>query len=450
MTAPKPLQPSAGLTAALPLWLHASDVQGLSQLATQGVLGVANLSETVQGNVYKTVAAAFGPLGKRFVDSRSGSSGVKPFGITGLVYGSIRAVTRLAGGTAHAALATAAPLLARRHSSPQREAMLSALNGVLGDHLRDTANPLAIAMQLRRGGQPLVLDPLPMADMFPQATGKLLVTVHGLCMNDLQWQSAGRADAASHGDLLARHAGYTVVDVHYNTGLSIDENGAALAALLARLVAAWPRPVDELALLAHSMGGLVARSACHHADAAAAGWRARLTHIVFLGTPHLGAPLEQTGGWIDRMLRSNVVTRPFAAIGQLRSRGITDLRQGNLRASSLPDDASAGNASAGNESDAGDPLPLPAGMRCLCVAGRLGKPSGSATQHGSAAISRQLSDQLIGDGLVPLASALGEHADPSRALGFAPDNVFVAEGVNHMALLTSATVGAQLLRWLPG
>ena len=97
----------------LPTYLHMSDIQGLSQLATQGVLGVTGLAESVQGNVYKAVAAPFGPLGSRFVDAAPGSSGVKTSGITGLVYGGIKGITRLAGGTVNAALTKAAPLITR-------------------------------------------------------------------------------------------------------------------------------------------------------------------------------------------------------------------------------------------------------------------------------------------------------------------------------------------------
>jgi len=53
----------------------------------------------VQGNVYKAVATPFGPLGAKFVDAAPGSSGLKPSGITGLVYGGIKGITRLAGAT---------------------------------------------------------------------------------------------------------------------------------------------------------------------------------------------------------------------------------------------------------------------------------------------------------------------------------------------------------------
>ena len=234
MRKPGPTKTTSGsFLANLPTWLHVSDVQGLAQLATQGVLGVAGLAETVQGNVYKTVAAPFGPLGARFVDHTPGASGVKARGITGLVYGSVKGVTRLAGGAVNTVLSGAAPLVGEQASSPPREAMLSAINGVLGDQLLETANPLAITMSLRHDGEILPLEKAALAQRLPHATGKLLVLVHGLCMNDLQWGSGHD----SHADALAHALGYMPVYLHYNTGLHTSVNGQQFAALLEQLVA---------------------------------------------------------------------------------------------------------------------------------------------------------------------------------------------------------------------
>lgn len=433
--------PPGGIRRALPTWLHASDIQGLAQLATQGVLGATKLSESAHGNVYKRVAAAFGPMGRRFIDSTPGSSGVKPLGITGVVYGSVRGITRLAGGAVDAVLHRAMPLFKREASSPQREAMLAALNGVLGDHLLETANPLAIAMSFRQAGRTLVLDKLPLSDVFREPTGKLLVTVHGLCMNDLQWQGAS---GAGHADVLAQGLGYTPVDVHYNTGLHTSVNGAQLALLLERLVAAWPQPVNELTLLAHSMGGLVVRSACQQGELLGLAWRPKLKNIVCLGTPHHGAPLEQIGSWVDRLLGSNLSTRPFAAIGQIRSSGITDLRYGNVRASDWENAGRFDGAPGSRE-----PLALPKGVNCFAVAGTVASTAGDACRSPLARIGQAIgSSAIVGDGLVPLASALGQHADGRQEPDFAPAHRWVAVGINHMALLNAPEVSRQLLAWL--
>ena len=172
--------------------------------------------------------------------------------------------------------------------NPEREALLAALNGLWGDHLEASGNPLAIPMRLRVAGRPLDLaGPAALARQLPgigahsqgaetpstdvdtrpqgaeatppRAGSRLLVLVHGLCMNDLQWLRHGH----DHGAHLAEALGYTPVYLRYNTGQHTSTNGAELSALLTSLVASWPVPVTELSILAHSMGGLVARSACH-------------------------------------------------------------------------------------------------------------------------------------------------------------------------------------------
>jgi pimeloyl-ACP methyl ester carboxylesterase len=423
--------PTLNFPLKLPTYLHFSDLQGLAQLATQGVLGVAGLAEHVQGNVYKTVAAPFGSLGARFVDHAPGASGVKALGITGIVYGGVKAVTRLAGGTVNAALAGAGAVLQKpgslRPTSPEREAVRSAINGVLGDQLVATANPLAIAMSFRVGGQTVALDAGSVQRAFPNATGKLLLVIHGLCMNDVQWEG----HATSHAQVLAQQRGYTPVHLHYNTGLHISDNGERLAELLGALLTLWPEPLAELSVLAHSMGGLVTRAACASAEQKNLDWRKSLKNIVFLGTPHHGAPLERLGNWVDTVLGSNVVTRPFAAIGQIRSSGITDLRYGNVLASSwestdrferLPDSR--------------EPLPLPQGVHCYSVAASTASKTGSGPRG------------LPGDGLVSVASAFGEHAEPRHCLAFDPEKQWTAFGMNHLDLLKRPEVTEQLLVWL--
>ena len=405
-------------------------------MATQGVLGVTGLAESVQGNVYKAVASPFGPLGAKFIDAAPGSSGVKPRGITGLVYGGIKGITRLAGGTLNAALSKAAPLVTERFgapaSSPEREAVLSAINGVLGDQLLATGNPLTITMSLHHEGKPLLLDKAALKERLPYLTGKLLVVLHGLCMNDLQWTTGGKNEAAyNHADVLAKQLGYTPIYLHYNTGLHTSVNGQQFADLLEQLLKAWPQPVEDLTLLVHSMGGLVSRSACHAAEQTRMAWRPKLKNIVFLGTPHHGAPLERVGNWIDTTLGSNLVTKPFAAIGQIRSSGITDLRYGHVLSSSWE-----GQDRFERSPDSREPLPLPVGVNCFTVA---------ATTSSAAS---PVKDALIGDGLVPLRSALGQHDEAPHCLNFEPANQWTAYGTNHMALLSRPDVGAQVLKWL--
>jgi hypothetical protein len=394
--------------------LHPSDLRGFARLATQATAGLADLVEAM----HHTIAR---PAGR----GRTQAAG-RTRGITGLVYKSVRGITRLVGGGVDALLGQLRPTLAGRASSPEREAVLAALNGVLGDYLVATENPLAIPMRLRREGRPLVLATASLAAAIPHGGGKLAVLVHGLCLNDLHWNRAGH----DHGAVLARALGYTPLYLHYNTGLHTSTNGRTLAGLLETLLRQWPQPVDDLVILAHSMGGLVARSACHYAAAAGHDWPRRLTKLAFLGTPHHGAPLERGGNWVNVILDATPYAAPFARLGKLRSAGITDLRYGNVL-----DEHWQGRDRFAHARDARRPVPLPKGVRSFAIAATTGKQRGD------------LRDRLLGDGLVPVASALGRHDDLHRALGFPRSRQWIGYGMGHLDLLAGPAVSDRIVRW---
>lgn len=350
-------------------------LRGASRLAVDATTGVTNLVEAMHAEISRL------PLTK----GRERTSG-----ITGLVYRSVRGVTKLVGGGLDVALGALTPLLGQAEAE-RSSAALAALNGVLGDYLEATANPLATSMSL----QPLV----------DGATGPPLVMLHGLCMNEAQW----RRDGADFPTALAS-LGYQPLGLRYNSGCAIWRNGAELAELLDDV----PGP---LTLLGHSMGGLVARSAI--AQAGRRRWLRRLQCVVTLGTPHQGAPLERGGQQLQQLLAVSAYSRPLALLAARRSAGIRDLRHASLL------QADAGKASR---------LPLPDGVACYAVAATTSK-----TASGSPAC-------WVGDGLVPVASALGQHRSPARRLVFADTAVFT--GLGHLGLQTNAAVLAQLQAWL--
>jgi pimeloyl-ACP methyl ester carboxylesterase len=335
-------------------------------------------------------------------------------GIARLVYRSVRGITGLTGNAIDTLLARED--VAYERTSTQREAIIAALNGVLGDHLAATGNPLAIPMRLHHAGKPLTLHKEALAEAIPEAGPKLLVLVHGLCMNDLQWTRDGH----DHGAMLAEALGDTPLYLHYNTGQSISDNGRCFAALLETLRTQWPTPVDSITIIGHSMGGLLARSACHHAAALDHAWIESLRDLVCMGSPHHGAPLERGGNWIDLVLGATPFAAPLARIGKLRSTGITDLRHGQALSTRRSHRA----------------LALPQGVRCYAMAATTGRRRGD------------LKDRWIGDGLVPVASALGHHPDPDRAIGFAKTRQWIGYGMNHLDLLSHPDAADRLLRWL--
>ena len=392
-----------------------SDLRGLARLAVEGTVGVTDLVEAMHQGIRHPLTEG---KARHAVGGR---------GISGLVYGTIRALTRTVGLGVEAALAPLEPPEGGADPSPQREALLAALNGVLGDHLAATGNPLATPMSLHYQGQPLVLERAALTAAIPQPGAHLLVLIHGLCRNDRQWSQSGQDLGAA----LARDLGCTTLYLRYNTGLHVSTNGKALADLLETLLAQWPEPVERLDLLAHSMGGLVARSACHQALAAGQAWPTALRHLIFLGTPHHGSPLERWGHWFERGLEASPFAGPLARLGKVRSAGITDLRHGNL----LEEDWQGLDPDAEGE-DRRRPVPLPEGVRCCAVAGATGEDADS------------WQGRLLGDGLVSVDSALGRHPDPRRCLAFPEEQTWIGQGMGHLELLTRPEVYEQIRCWL--
>lgn len=378
------------------------NVRGATRLAADAVLGVTNIVE----GMHSRVSAVLPTLGR--------TSDRPARGIAGFTYRAVRTGAKFTASVLDASLAAVERLFPpssqgadSADGGESRLALLSALNGVVGDHLERTHNPLALTMQLRPRG----------------STGdRLLVLVHGLCMNDMQWRRTGH----DHGAMLEEVAGWSPVYVRYNTGRHVSTNGLQLAQQIERLVQQWPIPVESIAIVGHSMGGLVARSAVACAEAAGMPWRVKLQSMVHLGTPHHGAVLERGGNWVQMLLEVSPYAASLARLAAVRSDGITDLRFGNV----VEADWRTGRH---GHRDTRAVTPLPASVRCYAVAGTL------ATQGLGTA---------IGDGLVTVASALGRHRSPSRNLRFPSANVLEVPGAGHLDLLRDARVARQLRLWL--
>lgn len=386
------------------------EAQGIGRLVIDAIVGVTNIVESMHRNI-AGLAPLTGPSPKG-----------RTRGVTGLVYRTIRGLSRLVGDQLDTALARLAPLLSSHAPSTEREAVVAALNGLFGDHLVASNNPLALPLQFRIDGRSLTLDTHTLEREVSSPSPKLLVLVHGLCMNDRCWSRHGH----NHGLSLARALGYTPLFLRYNSGRPISTNGRRFAARLDQLVQAWPTPVRDIAIIGHSMGGLVARSACHYGELARYSWLRQLGTLVFLGTPHHGAPLERAGSWIDALLGASPYTAPFARIGAMRSAGVKDLRYGTLVA---PTD---------DEQQPGRSPALPTAPNCFALAAttqRRPSPTGPP---------------LPGDGLVPVPSALGQHAELSRSLALPTGHRRIVYDHNHFDLLGSREVYDQIQRWLTG
>jgi pimeloyl-ACP methyl ester carboxylesterase len=412
-------------------------LRGIGQLAIDAVVATTDIAE----HLHRTILDLSPVIGA----TRPNRTG----GIPGFVYGSVRTVARTAGTGVDMVLAHLAPRVIggasasiERAQRGVREATHAALNGVVGDHLDATGNPLAIAMRLRQNGD----DVMPHAEGLvlrdaANANGRLMILAHGLCMNDLQWLRDGH----DHGAELADAFGYTPLYLHYNSGRRISVNGRAFARLMQELFERWPTPIDEIAIVGHSMGGLVTRSACEYAKQAEHPWLERLKRVAFLGTPHHGAPLERAGNRVDRLLRASPYTAPFARLGQIRSAGVQDLRYSNLR-----DEDWIGRSET-HADDPRTPVALPDGVECYAIAASTQRATMPNKKGGTTRTSKRASAasaRLRGDGLVAVNSALGIHEDPEFSLPIPPARQAVVFGVDHFDLLGSREVYDHLHAWL--
>lgn len=395
--------------------ITAADIPSYAKLGLESVTGVVDLVEAM----HATIARRASPFNTHSHNRTSG--------ITGLVYRTIRAVPTMMADGIDGILPVFDSLTNDGVSSREREIVIAALNGVLGDRLEKTNNPLAIQMGFKCEGQRLRLQRQAIALAVPRPRRKILLLIHGLCMNDLQWQRGGH----SHGTALAAELGYSEVHVHYNSGRHVSQNGRELACHIEALLSEWPVPVDELMIVAHSMGGLLSRSALHYAELADHHWPQRLRKLVFLGTPHHGAPLERGGNWLDAIIDFSPYTAPFSRLGKVRSAGITDLRYGNL----VDEDWNAADRFE-RGGDQRQPLPLPKGVQYYALA---------ATRTAQAGV---LANKLVGDGLVPIDSALGQHPDPDFCLTIADEQKAVLYEMNHFDLLARPEIFTQLQTWL--
>lgn len=398
-----------------------SDLPAAVDLATRATTDVIDITEGVHQAVRRTLGL---PEGEKHG---------RTSGLPGLVYRGVRGGTALIGGGAAALITRLLPWIDKPDDlpppSPEREAVIAALNGVMGDRLRAIGNALAQPMEMRlAGNRVLPLDqPEALRAALADATPRLLLLVHGLCMNEHAWQRDGQ----NLGETLARELGCTPVYLRYNTGLHTSVNARELAARLEQLADAWPQPLESIALVGHSMGGLVLRGAQAYGAEAGHGWIAALRHLVFLATPHHGAPLERAGQGLHAVLASTPWSAPFTRLRRLHSAGITDLRHGNVL-----DADWQGRGRFGPGEDRRTPLALPVGVQCHAVA---------ATLAGSRSL---LAERLTGDGLVPLRSALGEHDDPVRRLRFGKPNQWIAWRTGHLELLGKPALAERLRDWL--
>ncbi len=385
-----------------------SDVKGVIPLVKEATLNITDLVEDVHNN-----ATILLPIPTAAV-----RKSVR--GISHLVFNQLRFATKvIAFGLDKSLNLLPSKEDEIEHPSQLRDRALAVLNGIIGDHLEKTENALALQMEFRFEGTRLSFDSESISNKIPKVSSKIVLMIHGSCMSASQWKRNGHC----HGEQLAVDSDCTVLYLNYNSGLHISENGDLLSLSLANLINAWPVELQEISIIAHSMGGLVARSAIDAAASKKASWLNNLKKVFFLGTPHHGAPLERVGNFIDRSLESFYFLKPFSRLGKIRSAGLTDLRFGNILKEEWE-----GRDRFKTKKDQRLIVPLNERVLFYFVAACLGDEL------------NKMYKKVIGDGLVPVNSAMGKHLNKERSLNFRKDNQYIIYRSDHLDLLNSKKV----------
>ncbi len=391
-----------------------SDLQGVSRLVTEATIGITDLVEAMHKRIVHPPILPSTPIQQLITK------------ISGYTYKNIRRSTRFIGSGVDKALGALTPILGDLKATKDRDIIRSVLNGILGDYLVERENPLQIIMHFRYEGKVVKLEKNTLKKMVPKGSENIILFVHGSCMNDSQWTRKNH----NHGTVLANELEQTVLYLRYNSGLHVSTNGQNLNRLLEVLIQQWPVPVKKLTIIAHSMGGLVARSAVYYGQQEEQLWSIFLEKMIFLGTPHHGAPLEKLGNYIDVILEAIPYAKPFARLGKIRSAGVTDLRYGNLLDEDWKEDRFE------MKGDQRHHVPLPDQITCYSIAGVASKKKKSITS------------KMLGDTMVPVTSAFGQHKNKAKKLNFDDANMWIAYEHTHTDLLSSLAVYAKMKEWL--
>lgn len=308
----------------------------------------------------------------------------------------------------------------------------SILNGIIGDHLEKNFNPASIKMNFYQNDNLIKLTSQSIKNVHPNPSPNIFILVHGLVSNEHFWDFKETPEI-NYGALLEKDFNITPFYLRFNSGLHISENGQELSALIEKLFESYPIPIESINFISHSMGGLITRSACYYAEQDNKKWVTKVKKIFFLGSPHLGAPLEKLGNVTSHILKTipNFVTNIIASVADLRSAGMKDLRYGYIH----HEEWEGKNPDALLENNK-LPIPLMKNATHYVI-------TGSITEDPEHFLSLWL-----GDSLVRKPSALAKSSDEKFCLNFEGEHLKEFPGVAHLGLMANQKVYDQIKTWI--
>jgi len=314
---------------------------------------------------------------------------------------------------------------------------ISAFNGIIGDYLNQRENELAIDMAFYNNNKAIDLNKSISEQINIKLSSKICIFVHGLCCNESFWffntDSENKDQYTSYGILLNKEKKYTPFYLRYNSGLHISENGEKLSNLLDQFISAYDKKINEISLIGHSMGGLLLSSASIYGQNFNHKWIKKAKNFIYIGSPHMGSPLEKLGNIISFALDipNHPVTDLIEKIVNVRSSGIKDLRYGNIKHEEWKDHNPDEFLTSHREK-----ISLLQGAKHYAIAGTIpNNPDGVASN-------------IIGDALVRKPSALIDDMQKEYGNQLKSDNIQTFPGVNHINLGHNLDVYKQIKKWL--
>ena len=204
------------------------------------------------------------------------------------------------------------------------------INGLHGDEMEKKGHPALVKMSVRFKSRDIPPGKIKDFIDLKKHGGKLILFLHGLMNDETIWQSEKKDTLKRLGTFIESQNKANVLYIRYNTGRHISENGRNLSCLLELIEDLYENDIVEINIIAHSMGGLVTRSAGHYATVLNHNWIKKLKKVFLIGVPNDGSYLARTAYMAQYFLRKLDPTKhdEYARLFDIRSNGIKDLSFG--------------------------------------------------------------------------------------------------------------------------
>jgi hypothetical protein len=206
------------------------------------------------------------------------------------------------------------------------------INGLHGDSMDEKGHQALVKMSFRYKSRDIEISQIKDYINLSENKGKLIILIHGLMNDDNIWHSNPEDLIQRMGSFLEKQNKANILYLRYNTGRHISQNGQDFSLLIQNLLDFYRKDITEIVIMAHSMGGLVTRSACYYAGKLDHNWISILKKVFLIGVPNEGSYVARIAHMTQYFMRKIDPTDndKVAKFFEIRSNGIKDLSFGFL------------------------------------------------------------------------------------------------------------------------